>query len=302
MPHGPDHGVADMKMLIQQIISGLSIGAIYSLLAVGYALVYSVYNFTNWAFDGFMAFGAFMGFTAIISLVMPFWLAGIFSIALTISLSVTVETLAYRPLRQRNAPRLFMMISAMGVNLAIVNTINKVYGWAFQKFPVHYVKPYFIGKISIGRMDLMAAIISFGLLLLVWLFLFRTKLGLGIRMSAVDVLTSSLMGINNNVVAVTIFGITGVLSSVAGVFFGIKYAVFPVMGMVTIKAMIASIVGGLGSLPGAVLGSMLLGVLETIVAGYVSSNYRDLFSFLVLIIILLFYPNGLMGKRVEEKL
>jgi branched-chain amino acid transport system permease protein len=294
-----------MDLLIQQLINGVSIGAIYALLAVGYALVYSVYNFTNWAFDSFMAFGAFMGFTAIGSLVMPFWAAMLFSMALTCILSVGVEKLAYAPLRLREAPRLFMMISAMGVNLAIVNTINKTFTGVMRRFPIpdEWVTTYDIGEISIGRMDVAAAIIAFVCLLVLWLFLFRTRWGLGIRISSIDINTSSLMGVNNNVVAIIIFAITGVLSSVAGVFFGIKYAVYPLMGgAVTIKAMIASIVGGLGSLPGAIVGSILLGVLETIVSGYVSSAYRDLFAFALLIILLLFFPNGLMGKERGEKL
>lgn len=291
-----------MELFLQQIISGLSIGAIYSLLAVGYALVYSVYNFTNWAFDGFMAFGAFMGFYAISSFFMPFWAAAILSILLTVGLSVGTEKLAYSPLRVRKAPRLFMMISAMGVNLAIVNVINLVFGGTFRKFPVEHAQPIFVGNVSIGRMDMLAAVISFGVLALLWLFLYRTKWGLGVRASSIDILTASLMGINNDAVALIIFTITGVLSSVAGVFYGIKYAVYPLMGIVTIKAMIASIVGGLGSLPAAIVGSMLLGVTETLVAGYISSNYRDLFSFLFLVIILLFFPNGLMGKSVDEKL
>jgi len=291
-----------MELFLQQLVSGVSIGAIYSLLAVGYALVYSVYNFTNWAFDAFMAFGAFAAFTAILWLFLPFWLAMLISIVLTIVLSVGVEKLAYSTLRRRKAPRLFMMISAMGVNLAIVNIINKIFGGTFRKFPIESVQPVFLGGVSIGRMDLIAGVISFGVLALLWLFLYRTKWGLGIRASAIDILTASLMGINNDAVAVIIFTITGVLSSVAGVFYGIKYAVYPMMGIVTIKAMIASIVGGLGSLPAAILGSMLLGVLETLVSGYISSSYRDLFSFLFLIVILLFFPNGLMGKSGEEKL
>jgi branched-chain amino acid transport system permease protein len=291
-----------MELLLQQVISGISIGAIYALLAVGYALVYSVYNFTNWAFDGFMAFGAFMAFAAIGSLFLPFWVAMIISILLTILLSVGTEKLAYRPLRQRKAPRLFMMISAMGVNLTIVNLINKAFGGTFRKFPIEHAQPIFIGGISIGRMDLLAGLISFGVLALLWVFLYRTKWGLGVRASSIDILTASLMGINNDAVALIIFAITGVLSSVAGVFYGIKYAVYPLMGVVTIKAMIASIVGGLGSLPAAIVGSMLLGVLETLVSGYISSSYRDLFSFLFLIVILLFFPNGLMGKSGEEKL
>lgn len=291
-----------MELFLQQLISGISIGAIYSLLAVGYALVYSVYNFTNWAFDAFMAFGAFMAFTAISSLFLPFWAAMIISIVLTILLSVGTEKLAYSTLRRRKAPRLFMMISAMGVNLAIVNLINKAFGGTFRKFPIEDVQPIFIGNISIGRMDLIAGLISFGVLGLLWLFLYRTKWGLGIRASAIDILSASLMGINNDAVAMLIFTTTGVLSSVAGVFYGIKYAVYPMMGIVTIKAMIASIVGGLGSLPAAIVGSMILGVLETMVSGYISSSYRDLFSFLFLIVILLFFPNGLMGKSGEEKL
>ncbi len=291
-----------MELFFQQLVSGISIGAIYALLAVGYALVYSVYNFTNWAFDAFMAFGAFMAFMAITSYAFPFWLAMIFSIILTVILSVGAEKLAYRPLRQRKAPRLFMMISAMGVNLAIVNLINKYFGGTFRKFPIQSAQPIFFGGVSIGRMDLLAGLISFGVLGLLWLFLYRTKWGLGIRASAIDIQTASLMGINNDAVAMIIFIITGVLSSIAGVFYGIKYAVFPTMGIVTIKAMIASIVGGLGSLPAAIVGSMILGVLETLVSGYISSSYRDLFSFLFLIIILLFFPNGLMGKSGDEKL
>jgi len=291
-----------MELFIQQLVSGISIGAIYSLLAVGYALVYSVYNFTNWAFDGFMAFGAFMAFTGITSLFMPFWLAAFFSIILTVILSVGTEKLAYSPLRVRKAPRLFMMISAMGVNLATVNIINLIYGGVFRKFPVTNLQPIFIEGVSIGRMDLMAGGISFGVLALLWVFLYRTKWGLGIRASSIDILTASLMGINNNAVAMIVFATTGVLSSVAGVFYGIKYAVFPMMGIVTIKAMIASIVGGLGNLPAAIVGSMILGILETMVSGYISSTYRDLFSFMFLIIILLFFPNGLMGKSSDEKL
>jgi branched-chain amino acid transport system permease protein len=291
-----------MELFLQQLISGVSIGAIYALLAVGYALVYSVYNFTNWAFDAFMAFGAFMAFMAITTFFFPFWLAMIFSILLTVILSVGAEKLAYRPLRQRKAPRLFMMISAMGVNLAIVNLINKFFGGTFRKFPIQSAQPIFAGGVSIGRMDLLAGLISFGVLALLWLFLYRTKWGLGIRASAIDIQTASLMGINNDAVAMVIFIITGVLSAIAGVFYGIKYAVFPTMGIVTIKAMIASIVGGLGSLPAAIVGSMILGVLETLVSGYISSSYRDLFSFMFLIIILLFFPNGLMGKSADEKL
>jgi branched-chain amino acid transport system permease protein len=291
-----------MELFIQQLVSGISIGSVYALLAVGYALVYSVYNFTNWAFDAFMAFGAFMAFYAIMNFSMPFWAAGLIAIVLTVILSVGTEKLAYSPLRRRKAPRLFMMISAMGVNLTIVNLMNLSFGGIYRRFPTNEIQPFFIGGVSIGRLDVLAGLLSALVLGALWWFLYRTKAGLGVRASSIDILTASLMGINNDQVAVIIFTTTGVLSATAGIFYGIKYAVYPYMGIVTIKAMIASIVGGLGSLPGAVLGSLILGVLETLVSGYISSTYRDLFSFLFLVLILLFFPNGLLGKSGDEKL
>ncbi len=135
-----------------------------------------------------------------------------------------------------------------------------------------------------------------------WFFLHYTRVGLGIRASAIDTITAGMMGINNNTVALTIFAISGILSATSGVFYGMKYAIYPTMGSVTIKAMIASIIGGLGRLPGAIVGSLLLGVIETLVSGYISSVYRDLFSFTILIIILLFFPNGILGRRSADKL
>jgi branched-chain amino acid transport system permease protein len=291
-----------MTLFLQQVASGVSIGAVYSLLAVGYPLIYSIYNFTNWAFDAFMAFGAFMAFYAITLFALPAWAAILVSIALTMALSVGVERLAYRPLRARNAPRLFLMISAMGANLCIVNLMNLFFGGAFRKFPEITGGTIYIGKIAIGTMALSACLFATVALGLLWFYLYRTRTGMGIRASSIDDTTASLMGVNINTVALIIFGITGILSAVSGVFYGAKYAVFPYLGAVTLKAMIASIIGGLGSLPGAIVGSLLLGVLETLVAGYISSTYRDLFSFSILVIILLFFPNGLMGAKSEEKL
>lgn len=287
---------------MQQLISGISIGAIYSLLAVGYALVYSVYNFTNWAFDAFMVTGAFAAFYAISLFCMPFWAAMVFSIIVTAGLALFTETVAYRPLRARQAPRLFMMISAMGASMAVVNIANVAFGGSFRKFPQIAEGSIRWSGVSIGRMDLFAALFSFVMLALLWFFLERTKLGLGVRASALDTVTAGIMGINNNKIAIIIFGVSGVLSSVAGVFYGAKYAVYPYLGMVTIKAMIGSIIGGIGSLAGAVLGSMLLGITETLVSSYISSVYRDLISFSILVAVLLFFPSGLMGAKTVDKL
>jgi branched-chain amino acid transport system permease protein len=139
------------------------------------------------------------------------------------------------------------------------------------------------------------------ILIVLWIFLERTRYGIAVRASAFDTDTAGLMGINVNTISIIVFSISGITGGIAGLFFGMKYAVYPTLGGIAIKAFIASVIGGLGSLPGAVLGGLLLGVLETMVAGYISSSYRDLFSFALLILMLLFLPNGLLGKNTKQK-
>jgi branched-chain amino acid transport system permease protein len=289
-------------LFMQQLVNGLSIGAVYALLAVGYALVYSVYNFTNWAFDAFMVVGAFAAYYCITLFGLPLPVAIGLAMLVTAGVAVSVEVGAYRPLRVRQAPRLFMMISAMGASMAIVNIVNLAFGGSFRKFPEISSASVELGGVYIGRMDLFAIVFSFVSLSALWLLLGKTRIGLGIRASAIDTVTAGLMGINNNSVAIIVFGVSGVLSAIAGVFFGAKYAVYPYLGLVTTKAMIASIIGGIGSLPGAVVGSLLLGVIETFVSAYISSVYRDLISFTILVLVLLFFPNGIMGAKTVDKL
>jgi branched-chain amino acid transport system permease protein len=158
-----------------------------------------------------------------------------------------------------------------------------------------------IGLINIGVFDILAAAFSFSFLLILWVFLEKTKKGIAVRAAAYDTTTAGLMGINVNTISLIVFSISGFASGIAGLFFGLKYAVYPTMGGIAIKAFISSVVGGLGSLPGAVLGGVVLGTLETMVSGYVSSTYRDLFSYSLLVIILFFMPNGLLGKNAKEK-
>ncbi|MDL2327221.1 branched-chain amino acid ABC transporter permease [Ruminococcaceae bacterium OttesenSCG-928-A11] len=291
-----------MTKLIQQIITGLSIGGIYSLLAVGYALIYSIFDFTNFAFGALMMMGAFACFFAISYFGMPLWLAFIVVIAFSIILSVFVELVAYRPMRNKGSSRLFLMIAAMGVDIFIVNIMTVFMGGNIRmidyKMPV---KTITFAGISVGFIDILAMGVCLVILVVLWLFLDRTMPGIAIRASAYDTITAGLMGVNTNVISLLVFSISGFASGVAGVFFGFKYAVYPAMGGIATKAFIASVIGGLGSLPGAVVGGLLLGVLETMVSGYISSTYRDLFSYGLLVIMLLFLPNGLLGKSSKEK-
>lgn len=291
-----------MTIFLQQVITGLSIGGIYALLAVGYALIYSIFDFTNFAFGAMMMMGAFSCLFAVNSFGMSIWASVAVVLAATILLSLCVELVAYRPMRRKGSSRLTLMIAAMGVNIFIVNLMTLIFGGNIKQINYKWpLKTIPLGPINVGFVDVLALGCCLVILVLLWLFLDKTIFGIAIRASASDTRTAGLMGINTNTISFLVFGISGLCAGISGFFFGFKYAVYPAMGDISTKAFIASVIGGLGSLPGAVAGGLLLGVLETMISGYISSTYRDLFSYGVLIIALLFMPNGFFGKNNKEK-
>ena len=292
-----------MTQFLQQLVTGLSIGSIYALLAVGYALIFSIFDFTNFAFGSLMMIGTFGAFYAIQPGGMTLFSSIIVAMVVAALASIAVELIAYRPMRTRGASRLYLMITAMGVNIFLPNLAIQVIGGGVRAFPSdRAMKVIRIGTIRMPRSDLLAFILSGIVLIIFWLFLYRTRLGLGIRASAYDTRTAGLMGLNVNTISLVVFAISGMTAGLAGVFYGMKYTVYPNMGDISNKAFIAAVIGGLGSLPGAVFGGIFLGLLETMVSGYISSTFRDLFSYLVLILMLLFMPNGLFGKNHQDKL
>lgn len=291
-----------MATFFQQFITSLSVGGLYALLAVGYALIYSVFDFTNFAFGAVMMVSAFAGYfaTEFGAGTLPAMLA---AIAAGVLLSVVVELTAYRPMRKKNASRLFLMISAMGVNIFVTNLFLCLFGANLRTLPTGLSSNMIpLGSVQVGAIDLVALIVSLTALLILWGFLYKSRPGITVRASAIDMNTAGLMGINVNRVSLIVFVISGITAAIAGMFFGMKYTVYPAMGTISNKAFIASVIGGLGSLPGAVLGGFILGVLETLVSGYISATYRDFFSFLVMILVLMFMPNGLMGIGNQDKL
>ena len=292
-----------MVLFIQQLITGISIGGIYALLAVGYALVYSIFSFTNFAFGALMMVSAFAGYFAINLFGLPPILGVIFALVFGVVASLLVELIAYRPLRKKNASRLFLMISAMGINIFIINLTIVLFGANLKEFPLKLsLEALKIGEVIIGQVDILAIIIALVSLGVLWFFLEKTKSGVAIRATAYDTSTAGLMGINVDKISTIVFVISGITAAVSGIFFGLKYTVYPNLGDIAQKAFISSVIGGLGSLPGAVVGGIVLGILETMVAGYISSTYRDLFAYLFMVIVLLFLPNGLMGKKTQDKI
>ena len=292
-----------MVTFIQQLVTGVSIGSIYALLAVGYALIYSIFDFTNFAFGSMLMCCSYAAFFAISYFELPFILAVVVVLAFGMCLSIVTELVAYRPMRNKNASRLFLMIAAMGVDLMLTYFCVNVFSTNVRPLSVDFLAhPVSIGPVTVGMLDIFSATSALVLLLLLWSLLEKTKYGIAIRASSVDTKTAGLMGINVNIISLIVFALSGVMGAFAGLFCGLKYAVYPTLGSISTKAFISSVIGGLGSLPGAIVGALLLGVLETMISGFISSQWRDVFSFTLLIVILLFRPYGLLGKSKSDKI
>jgi len=289
-------------VILQQIVNAISIGSVYALIAVGYSLVYSILKFSNFAHGGIMMLGSYIGVLALNYLKVPFWLALPLAILGSGLLAILNERIAYRPIRVRNSPLLYLMISSLGVSIFLENFTIVTIGPNFRTYPdVLPTDPIMLGTLSIGRLDLIILAITAISLTLLTIVIYRTKIGNAIRATSYSMRVATLMGINPDFIVALVFFLAGSSAGIGGVMFGIKYTVWPQMGALTIKAFIAAVVGGLGSLPGAVLGALILGVTETFSAAFVSSAFRDLFSYALLILIILIRPAGLLGKITEEK-
>lgn len=291
-----------MTLFLQQLVNGLSIGSIYALMAVGYSLVYSIMNFSNFAHGSVIMLGAYFGYYTMTLFRLPFWMAIIGAAAGSGIIAIVLERLAYKPLRNRKATFLYFIITAMGASIFIDNFIIATIGPTPKMFPAVFEQgPIMFGNIALGRIDLAMFIISAICLAALIIFIDYTKVGKAIQATAFNMKASALMGINTNLVIVIVFGIGGALAGVAGVLFGMKYQVYPQIGAITLKSFIAAVFGGLGSLPGALVGALFLGIIETFVSGYLSTQYRDLIAFLILIAMLIVKPSGIMGKIAEDK-
>ena len=291
-------------MILQQIINGLSIGSVYAMIAVGYSLVYSVLNFSNFAHGEILMLGSYIGFFAMtkIGMGLPFGAAIGLAIIGSGIIAILIEKIGYRPLRLRKAPTLYFMISAMGFSVFLQNLGIIGLSPNFRTYPkVFPIAPFSIGDITIGRLDLVIFTITIIALSLLTLFIYKSKVGTAIRATSYNSTVASLMGINPDYVIMIVFFLAGATAGLGGVLFGMKYTVYPWMGSLTIKAFIAAVVGGLGSLPGAVLGAFVLGIVETFAAGYVSSAFRDLLAYTLMIIIIIVRPGGLLGTVTEQK-
>ena len=290
-------------MLLQQIINGLSIGSIYALMAVGYSLIYSLMRFTNFAHGIVVTLGAYFGFYTLTLLSPSISLAFIIALIFGGIVSSIIELTTYRPLLLKNSKRSYFVIAGLGIQIIAENLIIILLGGRFKTYPLALFNTgsiNFFGS-NIAFIDLYILLISIFLLILVELYINYTKNGLAIRSAAYSTDITSIMGVDVDKLMIKVFYIAGALAGIAGYFLGIKYTAYPQLSALSNKAFISAVLGGLGSLTGSVVGAIILGLIETFVSGYISSSLRDIFSFGILVLVLLFRPTGLMGKSSEDK-
>jgi branched-chain amino acid transport system permease protein len=290
--------------LLQQIINGLSLGSVYALIAVGYSLVYSILLFSNFAHGSFLVIGGYSCYFALKTLGMNIWLAGGLSLLAAGVSAILTERLAYKPIRERTNVTLYLLIASMGMSIVIENIFVVTVGGRFRALPpVIPTDPVnLFGLATTSAFDLISLVVAIICLGGLQLFLTRTKWGLAIRAAAYNLRIAGLMGVNVSRLISLVFFVAGVLAAVGGIFLSVRYTLYPQLGGITIKAFVAAVIGGLGSLPGAVVGSLILGLAEMLTAGFISSQLRDLVVFSLLVITLLFRPTGLFGKSVGEKI
>lgn len=291
-----------MHTVMQQVINGLSLGSIYALLALGYTMVYGIIKLINFAHGDIYMLGAFWGYYVINTYHVDFIVALLSAMIVTAMAGMIIEYLAYRPLR--NSPRITALITAIGVSYFLENGMSYLFGANTRNFPQVVKQHNFTALgISISNIQVLILVTALILMILLQLIIQKTKMGTAMRAVAVDQEAAALVGINPDHVISFTFGLGSALAGAAGVLIGLYYnSIDPLMGMTPgIKAFVAAVVGGIGSVPGAAIGGFLIGLLETGVQAIGLSAYKDAAVYVVLILILIVLPAGLLGKNVKEK-
>jgi len=302
-----------LSIILEQLLNGLTIGSFYALIALGYSMVYGVMKLINFAHGDLFALGSYLGYTLLVwsagAVSQRFGLWGGMAAALLFAffavgcVGVLMERVAYRPVQKSG--RLPLVVSALGVSIFLENLIMAVWGPRYQAYPASVVPTYTIslGWFHITSMQLFILILSFVLMLILYYVVQKTTFGAAIRATALDKEMATMLGIDVGKITLFIFFLGPALGGMAGVMNGMYYRQISfVMGWnYGLKAFTATILGGIGNIPAAMLGGLLLGLVEMFGAAYISSAWKDVFTFLILILILIFRPTGLIGEKVAEK-
>ena len=306
-----------MDILLQQIVNGLVQGSVYALVALGYTMVYGILGLINFAHGEVVMVGAMVALTTTQLLaasglppLVILLLSLLAAVMVCMVLGYGIERIAYRPLR--NAPRLAPLITAIGVSIVLQNLAMMFWGRGYHPFPALLPhSPHMLAGAVINDVQIIIVLVALAVMAGLLLLVHRTRLGRAMRAVAENPAAAALMGVNiNGVISVT-FMLGSALAAVAGIMVSANYGIvhYYMGAILGLKAFTAAVLGGIGNLRGAMLGGLLLGLIESLGAGYIGdlsggffgSNYQDVFAFFVLIIVLIFRPSGLMGERVAER-
>ncbi len=305
-----------LNQLPQQLVNGLTLGAVYALIALGYSMVYGVLQLLNFAHGDVYMIGAFVGYGVLTALapkagllLVPAWLIIVLMLLAAMLvcglLGVLIEWFAYRPLR--GAPRIAPLISALGVSFFLQSAVQLTLSANFRTMKTELVLPprlgIDIGSVRVSAVRLLVIVGALALMAALTVLVRRTRLGRAMRAVAIDREAADMMGVDVDRVIVTTFFIGSALAGAAGVLVGLAFtSVWHYMGFTAgLKGFTAAVLGGIGNVPGAMLGGLLLGLTESLAVGFISPTYKDLIAFVVLIIVLLVRPTGLLGARVQQK-
>ncbi|UQZ88553.1 branched-chain amino acid ABC transporter permease [Deltaproteobacteria bacterium Smac51] len=294
------------ELFVQNLFNALTVGSLYALIAIGYTMVYGILRFINFAHGDVFMVGAYFIFFGVTAAHLPWPVAALVAIGGASGLGILVDRIAYRPLRE--APRISALISAIGISFLLENLGLVVFTGlprpAVQ--PQWMVDPITLGSIRILPLSFIVPVVTAILVLALLWIVYKTRPGLAMRSISKDIETTRLMGVSVDRIIALTFGLGSALAAAAGIMWAMRYPqIHPFMGVIPgFKAFIAAVVGGIGSIQGAVLGGLLLGTVEIMVVAFYPtlSGYRDAFAFVLLIVILLFKPTGLMGEKLEDKI
>ena len=287
---------------LSYLINGLGLGSVYAIIALGYTMVYGIAKMLNFAHGDIIMIGAYVAFFALSRFQLPLFVSIILSVVVCTILGVVIERLAYKPLRQ--ASSLSVLITAIGVSYFLQNAAQLLWTSNTKVFPSIVSNAYLkIGDLSISYLTIITIAVCIAIMIVLTLFISKTKTGMAMRACSEDKGAAMLMGINVNTTISITFAIGSGLAAIASILLCATYpSVYPTLGsMPGIKAFTAAVFGGIGSIPGAFSGGLMLGVSETLTKAYISTQLSDAIVFAVLIVVLLIKPTGLLGKKISEK-